>query len=170
MKKTVLLAVVPLILAIVGCSKDSNSSGSGANCTLSQALSGGKVFRPYLYTQHRNGVNIDQKYYYKTDSVQTTFQFNDNGVGLTRIKWFNYTYDPVTFLPIWTQKDTTVTLSYTINETEKKISLSWYAPQMFRVNQQEYALDSFNCSMFRTRLVLTNGTKIDELRTIYVND
>ncbi|MFN5850005.1 MAG: hypothetical protein ACK5UE_08895 [Chitinophagales bacterium] len=170
MKKTVLLAVVPLILIVIGCSKDSNSSGTNTNCTLSQALSGGKVFRPYLYTQHRNGVNIDQKYFYKTDSTLTTFQFNGNGVGQTRIKWFNSSFDPITFLPNRTYRDTTVALSYTINEIEKKISLSWYAPQLFRVDQQEYAIDSFNCNMFRTRLVTTNGTKIDELRTIYVND
>lgn len=66
--------------------------------------------------------------------------------------------------------DTSVALIYTVNEVEKKFSLQYYMPQSKSMYSVSVALDSFSCNSFRTRTVETSTNKIDEYRTLYVND
>lgn len=169
MKKTVLLAVVPLILIIIGCSK-SDTPSTNTNCTFEEIFSGGKVFRPSFWVHYRNSINIDQKYYSKTDSNLTTFQFNGNGQGIARIKYFTSQFNLDSMRWMTTYKDTSVAMSYVVNSTDKKLSISYYSPITKATTGGAEAIDSFTCKTFRIREVETSGSKIDEYYTTFVND
>lgn len=160
--------IISILLFCCSCSKE--SSNANGSCSFTQLFSGQKIFRPYLWTHYRNQVNIDQKFYYKTDSNLTTFQINGDGTGIVRVKTYRFDYDPVLNSYRMFYKDTSVQMTYSTNETEKTLSARWYDPTSKVVINQTVAIDSFACNMFRTREVEYSGTKIDEYRTVYVAD
>jgi hypothetical protein len=80
MKKTILLAVVPLILAVLGCSK----TESAANCTYGADALKGKLYKLQSETIDTSGVRLSSKTY--NDSSQFSYSFSDGTTGILIVK------------------------------------------------------------------------------------
>jgi hypothetical protein len=130
MKKTVLLAVVPLILFVLGCSK----SDTVSSCTYSADALKGKLYRLQSMTIDTNGIRSSSKTY--NDSTQFSYSFSEGNTGIQIVKYLVTGQPPI---------DYTKKIDYTVLAGSNDLQIVVWNSSTSK-NTSVYKVESFDCN------------------------
>lgn len=152
MKKTILLAVIPLILIVTGCNKsDSNSS-----CTYNAESLKGKQYR--LQSETVDSASIRNSTTTYNDSFQYSYSFSDGNKGLLIVKYQ---------LPNQPLVEYTKEIDYTVLSGSSDIQIVEWNSSTSK-NTYLYKVESFDCTKMVLYTKTTLGTTLYEQRLTFI--
>jgi hypothetical protein len=130
MKKTVLLAVLPLILVVLGCSK----SDTASSCTYGADALKGKLYKLQSEIVDTGGVRFSTKTF--NDSSQFSYSFSDGTTGILIVKAIVSGQSPIEY---------TKKIDYTVLAGSNDLQIVEWNSSTSK-NTYLYKVESFDCN------------------------
>lgn len=130
MKKTILLAVIPLILIVIGCSK----SDSASSCTYGADALKGKLYKLQSETIDTGGIRYSSRNF--NDSTQVSYSFSEGTTGIMIVKLILSGQSPI---------DYTKKIDYTVLAGSNDLQIVEWNSSTSK-NTFLYKVESFDCN------------------------